>query len=191
MTSVKNADPNTRSIVAVIKNIVGPCCVDPVCLASHPKAYLTGNNRNNVHPKQTNKTHNAVNPEPAFTRATLSANKVHPTTSLPTPAERTTMPTVVSRSLSSVRMRQRTGKAVMENATPVKSIKCVKAMLWSMKWWYTGTANAEPRPNGRIIPARATVKDILAFRLIIEPSISRPTRKRNRQRPAVHGQKNG
>jgi hypothetical protein len=40
--------------------------------------------------------------------------------SLPTPGERTTVPTVVSRSFSSVRMRQRTGKAVIEYVTPAK-----------------------------------------------------------------------
>lgn len=64
----------------------------------------------------------AVIPDPlppaeALTRATVKARRTHPTTSFPTPAERTTIPTVVSRSLSSVMIRHRTGKAVMDMAT--------------------------------------------------------------------------
>lgn len=66
-----------------------------------------------------------MRPEEALTSATDSARSVQPTISFPTPADRTTIPTVVSTSLSSVRMRQRTGKAVIEYATPVKSMKLV------------------------------------------------------------------
>ena len=86
-------------------------------------ACLTGHNRKEENAMQIIKVHNAENPEPAFTREMFSASKVQPMTSFPTPADRTTIPRVVSSNLSSVRMRQRTGKAVIEYATPVKSMK--------------------------------------------------------------------
>ena len=40
-------------------------------------------------------------------------------------------------------------------------------------------------PNGRIMPDKATVADRRALRLITPASISRPTRKRKRQRPIL------
>lgn len=140
--SVKKAEPNTRRIVAVMKNIVGPFSMDPVILASQANAQRPGKRRKIVYPTQTSKMYNAVRPDPAFTSATLRASNTQPTfatfriletrgsdahvlISFPTPADNTTIPTVVSRSLSSVRIRQRTGNAVMENATPTKSIKFV------------------------------------------------------------------
>ena len=61
-------------------------------------------------------------PDPALTRATQSARRIQPTTSLATPADSTMIPTDVRRSFNSVRMRQRTGNAVIAIATPMKSM---------------------------------------------------------------------
>lgn len=183
--SVMNADPKRMSIVTVMKKIVGPFSIDPVFLASHRRQSLTGNNRNKVHPTQVNKIQSAIKPDPALTSATDRASNVHPTMSFPTPAERTTMPTVVSKSFSSVKIRQRTGKAVMEYATPVNNMKWVNLTDWSMKVLYRGTARAAPKPKGMVIPARATVADRRALRLMTEESISRPTRNRKRQSPML------
>ena len=135
MMSVKKAEPKARSIVTVIKNIVGPSLVDPVRLASQYRTRFTKKSMNSVQPTQTRRIQSAMRPEPALTSATESARSVQPTISLPTPAESTTIPTVVSRILSSVRIRQRTGNAVIEYATPVKSMKLVNLTLWSMKVW--------------------------------------------------------
>lgn len=129
MTSVKKADANATRIVTVTKNMVGPPCVEPVLLASHNMAHLTGSKKKIVQPTQMNVIHNAVNPECALMSVIHRARRIQPTISFPTPAESTTMPTVVSRSLSSVRIRHRTGKAVIENTTAVKSIKSVNLML--------------------------------------------------------------
>jgi hypothetical protein len=112
--------------------------------ASQSMAIFTGNRRKSVQPTQIIRIQSAVRPEPALTSATLRARSVHPTMkvrkhrrgkgvrfalmSFATPALSTTIPTVVSSSLSSVRMRQRTGKAVIEYATPVgvsDSERCV------------------------------------------------------------------
>ena len=133
--SVKKAEPNRSRIVIVMKNIVGPFCIEPVLIASHRMIYLTGKRRTNVHPTHTRRMYRASTPAPPFTRATERAKSVQPIMSFPTPADSTTIPTVVSRSLSSVRMRHRTGKAVMEYATPVNSIKFVNLIDGSMNWW--------------------------------------------------------
>ena len=125
MTSVKNADPNKIRIVTVMKKIVGPLSIERVLRANQKSTLRTMSSMKSDHPMQTNKIHKAVSPLPAFTSATLRASKVHPMMSLPTPADNTTIPTVVSSSLSSVRMRHSTGKAVIEYATPVKSMKWV------------------------------------------------------------------
>lgn len=204
MISVKNAEPKTVSMVTVMKNMVGPLSRDPVDRASHNKAAFTGKRRKSVHPTQHRSMYNAVRPEPAFTNATLNAKRTQPTEneskksgkaialtnqdvliSFATPAESTTIPTVVSSSCNSVRMRHSTGKAVIENATPVNSMKWVNSMLESMNSLYRGTANPAPMPKGTIIPARATVTESRALRLMTVPSISRPTRKRKRHRPML------
>lgn len=125
ITSVKNADPNMRRIMNVMKLFDGPFVIEPVRIATHKTTLLTTRSKNSVHPTQVKRIHRAVRPDPAFTKATLKAKRIHPTISFPTPADKTTIPTVVSRSLSSVRIRHNTGNAVMENATPAKSIKWV------------------------------------------------------------------
>ena len=184
MTSVKNAEANKIKVVAVMKNMVGPFSMEPVIRASQNNTLRTRNSMKRVHPIQTNRTYNAVSPLPALTRATLRASNVHPMISLPTPADKTTIPTVVSSSLSSVRMRHSTGKAVMENATPVKSMKCVyDTCEESMKCLYRGIASAAPSPNGTMTPAAATVMERRALRRMIAASISSPIIKRNRHSP--------
>ena len=119
------AEPNRIKMVTVIKNIVGPFSIEPVRRASQCNANLTGRSKKSVQPTHVRRIHKAINPDPALTSATESARRVHPIISLPTPAERTTIPTVVSSNLSYVRIRQSTGKAVMEYATPVNNMKCV------------------------------------------------------------------
>ncbi len=83
----------------------------PDFLKIQRKAGRTPYARNRTYATQVSKTYNAVNPAPALTRATQRASNIQPTTSLPTPADRTTTPTWVCRSLSSVRIRHNTGKA--------------------------------------------------------------------------------
>lgn len=121
--SVKNAQAQRTIMVTVMKNMVGPFSVLPVNLAKRRRMILTGHKRNAVNAMHVRRIHRAVRPEVALTSATASASRLQPTTSLHTPAERTMTPTVVSKSCRAVRIRQRTGKAVMENDTPVKSMK--------------------------------------------------------------------
>jgi hypothetical protein len=54
-----------------------------------------------------------------------------------------------------------------------------------MKWLYSGTERAAPRPKGRAMPERETIADMRALRLMILASISRPTMKRKRQSPIL------
>ena len=101
---------------------------------------------------------------------------------LPTPAKRKTI-TVVSRSFSSVTMRQRTGKAVIECATPVNDMEWVKTISWLINSLYTACAIPAPAPKGKMIPTKEMMVEKQAFLLITSASMSRPTRERNRQSP--------
>jgi len=130
-----------------MKLLDGPLVIDPVWMATHKTTLFTRISKNNVHPTQVKRIHKAVSPEPAFTRATLNAKSTHPTISFPTPADKTTIPTVVSRSLSSVRIRHNTGNAVIENATPANSMKCVNSTALSTNRLYNGTDRATPKPK--------------------------------------------
>ena len=125
----------------------GPLVIEPVWMATHKTTLFTRKRQNNVQPTQVKRIHKAVSPEDAFTKATLKAKSVHPTISFPTPADKTTIPTVVSKSLSSVRMRHKTGNAVIENATPANSMKCVNSTDLSTNRLYNGTDNPEPKPK--------------------------------------------
>ena len=82
----------------------------------------------------------AIRPVPALTSITLRANSVHPMMSFPTPADRIMIPTLVSSSLSSVKIQQSTGNTVTVivvryrddrnvDTHLVKSMKCVNLML--------------------------------------------------------------
>ena len=147
MISVNNADPNIRRTTKVMKLFDGPLVIEPVCMATHKTTLFTRRRQSKVQPTQVKRIHKAVSPEPAFTRATLKANNVHPTISFPTPADRTTIPTVVSKSLSSVRIRHKTGNAVMENATPENSMKWVNWTVLSTNRSYNATDKPEPKPK--------------------------------------------
>lgn len=95
----------------------------PVFLASQRNAHLVGKSKNKVNATQIRNVHKAVRPDDAFTNATANASRLQPMTSFATPADSTMSPTVVSSSLSAERIRQRTGKAVIEYETPMKSMK--------------------------------------------------------------------
>lgn len=184
MISVKNAEISTRRNVIVIIVVLGcPFSRLPVFLASHLKAYFTGNRRNRIYPTPAKRTQRAVRPEDALTRATLSANRTQPTTSFPTPAESVTTPTVVSSKRVSVRIRQSTGKAVIPIATATNKMKYPLLTDSCTNSLYSGTASAAPRPKGRISPTALMVMAARALRLINRVSISRPTRKRKNTRP--------
>ena len=124
-------------------------------------------------------------PLPALTRATVKASNTHPTTSFPTPADRTMTPTVVWRSLSSVRIRARTGNAVIAKLTPIKRRKIPKegADAPTEKVLYIPTAIPAPNPKGRIMLAMLTAEAIRAFLTMILRSTSSPTRKRKKTNP--------
>lgn len=155
----------------------------PVILASQSNARLTGKRRNKVYAKQVRKVHRAVRLDVAFTNETASASKVQPMTSFATPAERTMRPTVVSSSLSAVRIRQRTGKAVIENETPMKSVRKLGLVVSLTRRWYMAMDVPHPTPNGSSTPARDTATDKRAFRRMIPGLISRPIMKRKRHSP--------
>ena len=103
------------------------------------------------------------------------------------PAERTTIPTIVSSNFNSVKILQRTGNTVIEYATPMNSMKCMNLMLWLMNSLYITMASPELIPNGKTIPANATVADKLALCLITPASISRPTRTNELEVSLVNG----
>jgi hypothetical protein len=113
------AEMKTRVNMTSITNGVGPCSPSklPVFLHNHLNPILIGHMTKIVHPTAQSRMYTAETPLSALTKAMVKARRIQPTTSLPTPAERTIWPTLVSRSLVSVRIRQSTGKAVIE-ATP-------------------------------------------------------------------------
>jgi hypothetical protein len=125
MISVTNAETNTDMSMTIITPGVGPCSPSklPLLLHNHKNAFFPGQRTNTVHATAQSRIYTAVTPEEALTSAIVSARRIQPITSFPTPAERTIWPTRVSSSLVSVRMRHRTGNAVMLMATPVKSRK--------------------------------------------------------------------
>jgi hypothetical protein len=123
ITSVNHALANTNIIVAVIKIKLGPSPSLQVIFANRCMSHFIGIRMNKAQAIAKRTMYNAVIPVDALTSATERARSVHPTISFPTPAERTQTPTVVSRSLSSVRILQSTGKAVIEYATQQNNIK--------------------------------------------------------------------
>lgn len=164
---VKKAEVRAKSNVNATTDCVGPFCRLPVLFSIHMKAGQMAKIRRSAYPAATKRTQRAVNPVPAFTRATQRASRIQPTTSFPTPAERTMTPTGVAKSLSSVRIRHRTGNAcrdqhfriniargpqltVMAMATPIKSIYTPKLIGArpdsSLNWWYR--PYAIPHPKG-------------------------------------------
>lgn len=121
--SVKNALRKTRTMVTVIIRCVGPLSNEPVRRANQTNAGRTRKKTKRHQATATRRTQRAVRPEEAFTRAMVSARRIHPTTSLPTPAASTTTPTRDWMSLSSSTILARTGRAVIAMATPAKRRK--------------------------------------------------------------------
>lgn len=115
MTPVKNELVSAISNVKATMDCEGPFSSEPVRRRIHMNPMRTGKARKSENPTQVSSTQSAVIPLPALTRATQRASKIQPTTSFPTPADRTMTPTGVESSFSSVRMRQRTGKACVES----------------------------------------------------------------------------
>ena len=110
---VKKAEARTMRRVRATMPWVGPPCRLPVRRKIQINGGRTAKMRNRVQPIQQRRAQRAASPELLFTRATQSASKIQPVTSLPMPAARTVTPTGVPRSLSSVRIRHSTGKAVI------------------------------------------------------------------------------
>lgn len=93
ITSVKKALPNSINMVMVMNRIVGPFSIDPVRLARRYRSFRMGTRMIIDQPTQIRRMYNAVRPVDAFASATLRARSTQPMISLPTPAERTTIPT--------------------------------------------------------------------------------------------------
>ena len=110
---MNHEEKRTNRIVTQTAVWVGPFWMLPVFFRYQWKTGLIAKTKNNIQPIHVSKTYRAVSPEPLLTRATQSARRIQPTTSFPTPAARTVTPTGVPRSLSSVRIRHSTGKAVI------------------------------------------------------------------------------
>jgi len=188
ITSVKNALANTIHIITVMNNTLGPSSprLGHEYLANFLRSHLTGPRRNIAHATARRTIYNAVMPEEAFTSATDKASSVQPTISFPTPAERTHTPTVVSRSFNSVRIRHKTGNAVMLYATPQnnrKWVKLVPGVIGSTNLSNMTRAIPDPMEKGRIIPPKEMRAEVRAFARRDFRSISSPTKKRKRTRP--------
>jgi len=86
-------------------------------------------------------------------------------------------------------MRHRTGNAVMDIATAMKSIYVPKSIGTvpdsSWKSLYRPLAIAHPRPNGSAIPAAPTLTATFQLLTKYRRSTSRPTKKRNRMSPKL------
>lgn len=168
---------------------VGPFSMLPDLLRSMWNTGLTANTRNKTQATQTSRTHKAARPEPLLTRATQRARRIQPTTSFPTPAASVVTPTSVCRRFSSDKMRQSTGKAVMDKAVPMKraytpkAIGAVESTLW--KALYRPQATPHPRPKGRIMPASPTLRATRQLDVNMRMSTSSAMRKRKRIRPKL------
>jgi hypothetical protein len=81
----------TNSNMTSMTNGVGPCSPSklPLLLTNHLNAHFPGQSTIAVHPTAHNRIYTADTPESAFTKAIVRAKRIQPTTSLPTPAERT------------------------------------------------------------------------------------------------------
>ncbi|KAF1897661.1 hypothetical protein Lal_00032418 [Lupinus albus] len=119
-------------------------------------------------------------------KATARANKIQAAMSLNAAAAMAVSPTRVVRSLSSAKIRASTGNAVMESATPMKTMNCANPTL-STPLTVLRRMMATPMPhmNGREIPATAMLNALLPLRRIEFKSSSRPTRKRKKRRPML------
>ncbi|KAI3423367.1 uncharacterized protein J3R85_011103 [Psidium guajava] len=108
-------------------------------------------------------------------RAMASASRIHAATSFTAAADMAMRPTSVVRSLSSASMRARTGKAVMDKATPMKTRN--GPWLTPLEIVARRTTDVPiPRMKGRLIPAKAITRAFLPVLLMERMSSSRPTK---------------
>lgn len=91
---------------------------------------------------------------PVPERAMARASRIQAATSFTAAADIAILPTSVVKSFNSARIRAKTGKAVMERATPMKTRNAVPFTPLDIVSFRT---YEEPIPNakGRLIPARA------------------------------------
>jgi hypothetical protein len=126
---VKKAEARTINIVRATMLWVGPFCRLPVRLNIQMNGGRTAKINNRVQPIQQRSAQSAARPELLLTKATHRASRTQPVTSFPIPAARTVEPTLERSKLSSVRIRHKTGKAVMDRAVPIKRPNTPKLML--------------------------------------------------------------
>ncbi|KAK3441917.1 hypothetical protein EUGRSUZ_B02181 [Eucalyptus grandis] len=108
-------------------------------------------------------------------RAIASARRIHAATSLTAAADMAMRPTSVVRSLSSASIRARTGKAVMDRATPMKTRN--GPWLTPLEIVDRSTTDVPiPRMKGRLMPANAIARAFLPVLLMELMSSSRPTK---------------
>lgn len=110
-------------------------------------------------------------------RAIARARRIQATTSFTAAADMAIRPTSVVRSLSSARMRARTGKAVMERDTPMKTRKGASETPLEIVPRRTKEVPI-PRMKGKEIPATAIPRALEPVWRMERMSSSRPTRKR-------------
>ncbi|KAF3953606.1 hypothetical protein CMV_020967 [Castanea mollissima] len=131
------------------------------------------------------KTHNETRGErPVPERAMARASRIHAATSLTAAADMAIRPTSVVNSLSSAKIRAKTGKAVIERATPMNTRNGGPSTPLEILPLRT---NDVPIPNakGKLIPAMATLKAFFPVRRSDLGSNSRPTRNKKKSRPRL------
>lgn len=117
-------------------------------------------------------------------REIARARRIQAAMSLTAAADMAIRPTSVVRSLSSARIRAKTGKAVIERATPMKTRK--GGPLTPLET-VARRMNEVPIPKakGRLIPAMAIPRAFFPVRRRDFGSNSRPTRNRKKRRPKL------
>lgn len=117
-------------------------------------------------------------------RAMARASRIQAAMSLTAAADMAIRPTSVVKSLSSAKIRAKTGKAVMERATPMNTRN--GASLTPLEMVPLSTKEEPiPRAKGRLIPARAMLKAFFPVRRRDLGSSSRPTRNMKKRRPML------
>lgn len=119
---------------------------------------------------------------PVPEREMARASRIQAATSLTAAADIAILPTSVVKSFSSARIRAKTGKAVMESATPMKTrneIPFTPLDIVSLR------TNEEPIPSakGRLIPATAIPRALFPVLRRDLGSNSRPAKNRKNIRP--------
>nr|GLL49238.1 hypothetical protein EUGRSUZ_B02181 [Ipomoea trifida] len=114
--------------------------------------------------------------------ATAKASRTQATKSLTAAADIAIFPTSVVKSFSSARILAKTGKAVMESATPMNTRK--GPWLTPLDIVARSTKDVPiPNTNGRLIPARAIARAFFPVLFKEFRSSSNPTKNRKNSRP--------